>query len=96
MVKCNVYQRAMPKGKQSYKTGEKLRVSQMSCGRVFTGPYDRVETLSKLHRKTCAECTAMTKRGAMHLVTRSEVAKDSSDLKQLMASSNGVGALVKV
>ena len=92
----NVYRRAMPKGTMLYKTGEQLRVNQMSCGRVFTGPYARVETLSKLHRKTCPQCKAAIERGVVSIVVNSSVPKDASDLKQLMASSKGVGELVKV
>ena len=79
-----------------YTRQEQLRVKQMSCGRVFTGPYARVETLSKLHRKTCPQCKAAIERGVVSIVVNSSVPKDASDLKQLMASSKGVGELVKV
>ena len=84
----------MPKGTTLYKTGEKLRVSQMSCGRVFTGPYDLVETLSKLHRKTCPQCKAAIERGVVNIVVNGSVPKDASDLKQLITSNKGLGELV--
>ena len=84
----------MPRGNSSYRTGEQLRVCQMTCGRVFTGPFDRVETLSKMHKKTCGLCTRAIDRGVTSLVTTGAVGKDSSDLKQLIGASKGVGELV--
>ena len=88
MAQLNLYTgNNMPKGDRGFRTGEELRVSTLSCGKVYTGPNERVRALVKMHRKTCVECKTAKERGAMELTNTSTLQAESIDTKQLLAAS---------
>ena len=54
MAKCNVYQRAMPKGTKTVNKGCVSSTQQLPCGRQ--GSIKATTALIKMHAKGCEKC----------------------------------------